>query len=259
MKIVRLSHFILFFLIAVLNACYRYHVVREIKEEPKSLLNGDRVALVGFYPFKYQTIYAGSHSITLVTDLDTKNPTSTYIANGKRLEDFPVKGIDPSVRNEQLKQLVDTYKSYVGFYGLSELRKLIQWMGEPGAESYALKKRDVDYYILAVHGPENDVKNYGNSFRFLVSVPFSVLTLGTIPVWETRDVESQFFIYDARMNLLAKKEYVHKYTVLSAWWGRKEEGRIDKEIPDSFRRSLFRQDIDDFVEFFQGTLPPIKK
>ncbi len=255
----RVSRFLLICLILFMNACYRYHVVREIKEEPKTLLNGDRIALIGFYPFKYQTIYAGSHSITLVTDLDTKNPTSIYIANAKRLEDFPVKGIDPKVSSDQLKQLVETYKSYVGFYGLSELRKLIQWLGEPSSESYALKKRDVDYYILAVHGPENDEKNYGNSFRFLLSLPFSVLTFGTIPVWETRDVESQFFIYDSRMNLLAKKEYTHKYTVFSAWWGRKEEGRFDKEIPDAFRRSLFRKDIDDFVEFFPSTLPPIKK
>ncbi len=239
--------------------CYRYHVVKEIKTDQKSIPNGDRIALVGFYPFKYQTIFAGNHSFALVTDLDTKNPTSLFIQNPKRLEEFPVKGIDPSVTSDHLKNFINEYRNYVGTYGDSELRKMIQWVGDPGSESYAFKKRDVDYYILAVHGPENDEQNYPNSFRLLLSVPFSVLTFGTIPVWGTRDVESIFYVYDKKLNLLGKKEFKNKYTVFSAWWGRKEEGIFYKELPDSFRSRLYRNDIENFLDFFPQLIPPIQK
>jgi hypothetical protein len=254
-----IAKFLVISIVILLNACYRYHVVRDYKAELKPLGNKDRIALVGFYPYRYQTIYAGSHAVVVITDLDYKNPTSGYFSEVKRIEEFPVKGIDPSVPSETLKQLVDNYRSLVGFYGDLELRKLIQWTGEPGVESYAFKKRDVDYYILATHGPENDEQNYGNSFRFLISIPFSILTFGTIPVWGTRDVESHFFIYDKRMNLVAKKEYKNKYTVFGAWWGRKEEGMLFRELPDTFRASLYKPDVESFVDFFPSTLPPTKK
>jgi len=245
--------------IFIFQSCYHYHVLRDYKSAGNAVPGNTKIALVGFYPYKFNTIRAGSHSMVLVTDLDEKSPTSKYFTQGQSLGDFPVKGIDSTVPPNRVKEFVDTYRSYVGMYGDVELRKLVQWTGEPEKETYLFKKRDVDFYVLGIHGPENETNNYGNSFRAIVSYPFSVLTLGMIPVWSTRDIHSTFFVYDKQLQLLGKKEFKYKATVFGAWWGRKEEGQFDSELPQNYRNSIYKADVEEFADFFPSFSPQIKK
>jgi hypothetical protein len=241
------------------NACYHYHVLRYDRPAPMPIDPNLKVAMIGFYPYKYNTISAGNYSFAIITDLDTQNPTSTFFSSAKRIEEYPIKGMDSTVPLKHIKQFVNDYRAMVGVYGETELRKVVQWTGETGSETFAFKKRDVDFYILAAHGPENEDQNFANSLRFLVSVPFSALTLGLIPIWSTRDTESTFIVYDNHLNQVGKKVYQNKYTVFGSWWGRKEEGKFGKELPRAFRMSLYKSDIEDFVDFFPSLMPPIKK
>lgn len=233
-----------------------YHVIREpdkkignvpLSEKSKSA----KIALIGFYPFKSYVSAQRGRTTTYTAVLNYANSTKSLFAHGKKIEDFPASGIDTSVSEEKVKAFIGSYLENVKNSGLNEIAKVIDLKEEGDKKKIFLKKRDVDFYIIGIHGPPFETASAGGTITsVLTAFPF-ILTLGTFPLWRDRIVESTFLIYDKNLNLVKKKEFKNNYDLFIAWWGDSDQGGLGATAKPEFTVKLYQPDVIDFSNEFE--------
>ncbi|BDA77871.1 hypothetical protein LPTSP3_g08010 [Leptospira kobayashii] len=240
--------FFLFLLLISLVSC-NIHFIR--KPKPQSMLalpadKGLKVALIGFYPYQYSSYSSGRRTTTTAV-LDYKNRIQASSKIGKPAEFFPTSGIDTSVPPEKVKEFVMNYLNEVKRSGFDEITKVVEIQKEGEESKMYLKKRDVDYYVVGVHGPA-----FPKDFdpRFLLTAHLFMLTLGTFPFWQVQEADSKFYIYDHGLNLINTRVFRNKYEVIAGWWGEKEQGAFNRNPEAGFMPRLYEPDVIDFSAEF---------
>lgn len=208
-----------------------------------------KIALVGFYPYRTFISNVSGRTTTFTAVLDFANSTAKFFPFGKPLAEIKEEGLDGTVPERKVQEFLKDYLTTVKKSGIEEIVKMIDFKKiDEKTTKVSLKKRDVDYYVIGIHGPPfakgADLADTGKSL--LTVFPF-MLTLGTVPLWGSRHIESEFWVYDNKLNLVKKFEYKNSYTRLIAWWGNSEEGGFTGET-DIFRPNLYKPDVIDFSQ-----------
>lgn len=195
------------------------------KYPPKNLVlkKNYKIALVGFYPITYPSNISenrprGSKRIETFV-LDYNSTIKNLLPFGKPIQEIPTNGIDQSVSSEAAEDFFFTYIDSVNRSGLFEISHIISYEQEGDSLKFSLKKRDVDFYVVAVLGPES--QGFWSAWpRLFISMYPAILTLGTIPGWTSQKVVSSFYLYDKHLNLLDSKTFDNRYEILSTWWAK---------------------------------------
>ncbi|WCL48816.1 Lp29 family lipoprotein [Leptospira sp. GIMC2001] len=221
------------------------HFIRELPPIDQSITINKKIATVGFYPFRYTTSVSGQTKTTTAL-LNYNHPTTKLVQIGKRLDEYPARGLNTRVPPDKVKAFVLDYLTKVKRSGAQEIEKLVEIKGEGDKATFHLKNRDVDYYILGIHGPPFDEDGkIGNLGRLLLTGHLFLFTLGTSPIWTTKAADTDIKIYDKDLNLVAERNYKNRYNLLAAWWGNSEEGSLNEES-SSFKPKLYEPDLVDF-------------
>ncbi|MDF3818910.1 hypothetical protein P3G55_03305 [Leptospira sp. 96542] len=243
------QYFVFFFVlgfIVFLFGCKR-HYIREVNPNGTSVVVTKKIALVGFYPYQYSSYTSGRTTTTTAT-LNYEVPTHPGFQFGKPLDQIPSNGIDVTVPPERVKEFAMAYLTEVKRSGSKELDKMIEVKGSGDTSTFHLKSRDVDYYIVGIHGPAFDKENGVESvLQMLATFHVFILSGGTIPYWSTKAANTEFHIYDKNLNFITKKSYRNRYTVLSAWWGNENEGTFFKGTDPKFANKIYEPDVADFA------------
>ena len=236
-------------LLGLLFNCNR-HYIREFKptSTPSNLDKPYKIALVGFYPLQYSTVSSGQ-VITTTATLNYNNSTKDYFSYGKKIEEFPSSGIDPTVPTAKVKDFFLKYLSSVKRSGFEEIVKIVEIKGEGEKAEFHLKKRDIDYYVVAIHGPAFD-SSFGNIGRFFATGHLFLATAGTSPLWSSIPANTQFLVYDNKLDFVGERMFENRYTVLTAWWGNSEEGLMNKKPNPEFTPKIFAPDVKEFSHEF---------
>ncbi|TGN00028.1 Lp29 family lipoprotein [Leptospira dzoumogneensis] len=202
--------------------------VKHFYKEPKIVndnslqeIKKNRIALVGFLPFEE----TGGNRVRIAS-LDYKNSLKKYVKIGTPIEQITENGIDLSVPAENVNRFASLYLEEVKKTGLDEINKvLLIKESTNGNKQGFLRKRDVDFYVVAILGPPFARPSVSGYFLSLLTyVPF-LLSLGTVPNWGIMENKSTFLIFDSKLELLQKKEYDSSYHYLISWFVPKEGNR----------------------------------
>ena len=184
-----------------------------------------RIALIGFYPFK--RVLTGStpgyQSVTYHYEivLDYERSTASYLGFGRPVAEIPAKGVDAIVPSSRVAAFIGKYVEYVRRSGFKELDKMVvvekhQFTGQT---RYRLKKRPVDYYIMAVHGPPKEKNSAGSCFATEFGTGLlSAFSLGLLPSFSGRKVETRIIVFDAKLNLIKEYPYDGSVVAVGAFW-----------------------------------------
>ncbi|MCW7504703.1 Lp29 family lipoprotein [Leptospira paudalimensis] len=244
--------FIVFFTIL---SCKNIVLVREYSQKSIELNPKLKIALVGFFPYQYSTITSGRTRTTTAT-LDYNHPTVSVMTIGKPIDMIPSSGIDSSVSPEASKDVAMTYLERVKISGLQEISKMIEIKKVDEKTTFALKKRDVDYYLIAIHGPAFD-ESMGNVGRTLITAHLCILSIGTFPCWNSIQTETKFLLYDNKLKLVDNQTYSDRYEHFGAWWGKEENGTFDLQkagIPDPLKVKVYKPHILEYEDHLKEIL-----
>ncbi|WP_404820711.1 Lp29 family lipoprotein [Leptospira yasudae] len=212
-------------LILVTN-CIRYYV-RPLKESAETNLSiktdPNKVALVGFYPFKSQYIGSTGRTMHYAALLNYEHDFKFSLKNiGTPIEKIPEAGLNSSVSKKNANEFCSNYLQLVKASGIDEISKAvkIKVTGEGDQTKYEceLKRRDVKYYIVGVFGPPFTT---GGPLALAKGIPtffLGAFSLFTIPWWTEGQTELTIFVYDEKLNLLKKWEDTSLYNMTVAWW-----------------------------------------
>ncbi|MCW7464415.1 hypothetical protein ND860_03190 [Leptospira levettii] len=236
-------------------SCKNIVYVRDYSQKTTAFNPNLKIALVGFYPYQYITSSYGRTRTTTAT-LDYNHPTVSVMTIGKPIDLIPSNGIDSSVSPEASKDVAMTYLERVKISGLQEISKMIEIKKVDEKTTFALKKRDVDYYLIAIHGPAFD-ESWPNLGRGLLTVHLCMVTIGTIPCWRSLKSETKFLLYDNKLNLVESKSYSDRYEHLGAWWGEEDQGSFNPEttgIPDPLKVKVYKPHILEYEDHLKELL-----
>jgi|JI8StandDraft_1071087.scaffolds.fasta_scaffold00078_5 hypothetical protein len=250
-KIVFCFSFVLFLL-----HCKNVFFIRDYTPKSMPVEGKAKIALVGFYPFTYSSTTQSRVTTTTAT-LDYRSPMKKVFPIGKSLDEIPTSGIDVSVPSDTVKEFTLNYLSNVKKSGILEISKMVESKGEGEKAVFSLKKRDVDYYLIGIHGPAFD-DSPGNIGRTLLTAHLSILSLGTFPFWGSVGNNSTFLLYDKNLKLIDTKTYSDRYEFIAGWWGKEEHGSFNmsnSELPSHMKSQIYAPQIleysDYLNEFFQ--------
>ncbi|TGM05382.1 Lp29 family lipoprotein [Leptospira jelokensis] len=244
---------LLFFLIFL--SCKNYVFVREYTPKSTEFKSKPKIALVGFFPYRYSSTTSGRRTTTTAY-LDYTHSTSSVMSVGTPIDLIPSSGLDLNVSNDRTKEIAMNYLEKVKISGLQEISKMIEINKVDDKTTFALKKRDVDYYLIAIHGPVFD-ESMGNLGRTLLTAHVCILTFGTIPCWRSIPTETKFLLYDNKLNLIDQKSYSDRYEHLGAWWGQEEQGSFNmqtSEIPNPLKIKVYKPHILEYEDHLKELL-----
>ncbi|GBF50731.1 putative lipoprotein [Leptospira ryugenii] len=247
--------FVCITVLASFLACKNLVFVREYKPKLNDFSPKAKIALVGFYPYSYSS-YTSGRVTTTTAVLDYKNPTSSLLSIGKPIDTIPSTGFDTSVSSELAKEVATNYLGKVKISGFAEISKMIEIKKVGENMTYSLKRRDVDYYLIAIHGPAFD-DHLGNVGRILLTAHLCIATIGTVPCWSSMATESQFLLYDKKLNLIDSKSFTNRYEHLGAWWGREDQGDFNlqtMEVADSLKVGVYKPQILEYEDYLKELL-----
>ncbi|PKA14332.1 Lp29 family lipoprotein [Leptospira haakeii] len=232
--------------------------VKSFYKEPKIIkdnsvleIKKNRIALVGFLPFKE----TGGRSIR-VASLDYENSLKKYVKIGTPIEQITENGIDLSVPAENVNRFVNLYIGEVKKTGLDEINKVLLIKESTKGKIGFLRKRDVDFYVVAILGPPFARPSIsGYALSLLTYFPF-LLSLGTVPNWGIMENKSTFLIFDSKLELLKRKEYDSSYHYLISWFVPKEGNRTYDD--DSRAMEPYLADISEFEMEFLADIQTLK-
>lgn len=262
-----MKNFTIILIIAIFGYNCNKHYIRQSKypEIPKEIqqkIQNKKIALIGFYPFHaYQT---GSYTsgrttyTTMTAVLDYKNSTKPFIKQFQPIDQIKESGLNTGVPENQVKEFVKFYLEKVKKSGLDELSKVVDAKKiDDKTTKLSLKKRDIDYYVVGIHGPPFIKSSTAGIGKFFLSVFFFMGTAGTVPLWGDKTVTSEFHVFDKNLQFVKKYEYSNVYNVLTAWWGNSDEGSLgtnDNDAARKFKPNLYKPDTLDFAYEFSEFL-----
>jgi hypothetical protein len=227
------------------------------KAEP--VITNKKIALIGFYPnfslFQSTGYNAGYRVTTYESVLDYTKGMKKMFKVGKPIEDIPYNGYDKTVTSEKSKEFALAYLTEVKKSGAQELGLLFDVKGN----DFFLRKRDVDYYLVGIHGPAFVKRTDWGHFYSLSSIMLSALTLGIFPTIDRQQVVSKFRLYDNKLNLIKEWEKETKFTIIGSFFvnpypeSAKKKFWIDNETNPPLREAYFQQ-IYDFQNEFREFL-----
>lgn len=251
-NIIKLGIFCMLF-----TACQR-HYIRPLPAIEENRVINKKIATIGFYPYAYSS-YTSGRTVTTTALLDYSNPTTKLVSLGKPIDEIEVTGINSNVSPEKVKTFILDYLGKVKKSGSREIEKLVEVRGKGDSATFHLKNRDVDFYILGIHGPAFDEEgSAGNLGRLLLTGHLFMFSLGTTPLWSTKPADTDILVYDKDLNLVYQKSYKSRYTLLTAWWGNENEGYINKKNVPEFTPKLYEPDLRDFYNELPTILNPLK-
>ncbi len=234
--------------------CKSYILMEENKIDPEihkmaKTRKDLKIALIGFYTFNSKLIQSTGRTRTYQATLDYNSSTKEYFIYGKPIESFASNGRNEAISPELVNQLIKDYYYSVSDSGLVEMIKLFEFNKIDSKLNISLRKRDVDYYIVGVHGPPFQ-DHFSKQLKFMISFPLYILTLGCSPVWEEVVTESKFNIYDSKLNLIKSLNYNNKYNILISWFGTENNIEI---------KSLYKPDINNLTNALFETISYLEK
>jgi len=229
-----------------LSACTTHYVegYQPESRSPISLNKTKKIALLGAYSFTTKVTDSRRSGNTITT---TYEAGLKYDSAGKKLftigtpvEEIPTQGIDGSIPQERIQAFIKNYLEMVKKSGIEEMEKVI----EAKDKKLFWKKRDVDYYVVAVFFPP--FKESASNTGLLTILPF-VFSAGFFPQTEDFKKSSTFFVYDRSLNLVKKISYDGQYRARTAWWARPIDGPFGS-APVPVR--VYEQDVEKFEAEF---------
>jgi hypothetical protein len=246
MKKIVLSFCLILF---VLN-CKNVFFIREYAPKTLPIKGNVKIALVGFYPFTYSSTTQNRVTTTTAT-LDYQSSTKKVFPMGKSLDEIPTSGINTNVPSQTVKEFTLSYLSMVKNSGIMEISKMVNIKGEGEKSVFSLKNRDVDFYLVGIHGPAFD-DSPGNIGRTLLTAHLSILSLGTFPFWGSVANDSTFLLYDKNLKLLDTKTYSDRYEFIAGWWGKEEHGPFiisKSETPSHMKAQVYAPQILEYSDY----------
>ena len=236
-------------------SCKNFVFIREYTPKTTEFKSKAKIALVGFFPYRYSSSTSGRRRTTTAI-LDYNHPTGSVMSIGTPIDLIPSTGLDPNVSADVTKEVAMNYLEKVKISGLQEISKMIDIKKIDEKTTFALKKREVDYYLIAIHGPAFD-ESMENLGRTLLTAHLCILTIGTVPCWRSIQTETKFFLYDNKLNLVDSMSYSNRYEHLGAWWGKEDQGSFDlqtSEIPDPLKIKVYKPQISEYEDHLKDIL-----
>ncbi|TGK56169.1 hypothetical protein EHQ27_07340 [Leptospira wolffii] len=209
--------------VLILNACIT-HFPRENTYPGATAPTGKKIALIAFYPIREHIIPSETKGSTFSRGLVYSSDLSSLFPYGKRIDTIPSAGIDNGISQENIKKFVDSFKIYKDA-AKTELEKVFEIRkGADGKDAYTLKRRNVDYYIVArlpapVEGHRMQTAGGFVSMLKLLTMFPAAATLSTIPLWEDEFYLNNFLVYDNKLNLVKFFTSDYKINRIFTWWG----------------------------------------
>ncbi|MCB1164542.1 MAG: hypothetical protein KDK33_00200 [Leptospiraceae bacterium] len=157
---------------------------------------------------------------------------------GKPVLDYPVIAQVP-ISTAEFQKRLRPYLSRVRRTGVPEMEKIFD--SGPRGHGIIFKKRAVDYYFVAVHGPP-----FGRCHEDIAANLLSIMTFVTFPFRSICTSHTEILIMDSNFEQVGELNASTETELSSAWWyyfldsipGVREP--MDAHALD---RSLFRSDI----------------
>ncbi|WP_040508071.1 Lp29 family lipoprotein [Leptospira wolffii] len=249
---------ILVFFALLLNACIT-HFPRENTYPNSASPTGKKIALIAFYPIREHIIYSEAKGSTFSRGLVYSSDLSSLFSYGKRIDTIPSTGTDTSVPPENIKKFVASFGIYKDS-AKTELEKIFEiHKGSNGQDAYTLRRRNVDYYIVAQlptpiegHKMQTSSAKFVSMLKLLTMFP-AAATLSTIPLWEDEFYLNHFVVYDNKLNLVRFFSADYKVNRIFTWWGERSYN-----LPPNYEK-IYTPDANDLGAALVPTLEAYEK
>jgi len=201
------------FLCLLVVSCGRTFVRSYTKQSPNK--PQQKIGLVGFYPYSAQFVEGGYGYRKYQAQLDYSKSMKKLLGFGTPISEIPANGVQ-NVPISNILRFISDYRAISNESGQQELQALFQFEGTSNTTA-KLKKRDLDYYIVAIHLPPFPKTNSG-ILTILYDIFGSVITLWTLPFVDSFDSHSVFAVYDKNLNLIKDFSYKNSYSQWFSWW-----------------------------------------
>lgn len=144
---------------------------------------------------------------------------------------------DKSISENNLRNFLKTYLDTAKHLGYEELEKHLDFSDK---NNIYFKKNNFDYWIIGFHSPE---KYETDDKAVLTFLPF-LSSLGIFPFCADEPVNSIFWIFDKKLNLLKQISFENNYELIAASWVIwKEENTL---LGDDLPIEVFEPDLKEF-------------
>lgn len=170
----------------------------------------------------YQGTKDGLRKTTAYFDRDRQ--TIQFLKYGTDLKQIESQKVNNSIKEDKLKLFLSEYLSNTKHLGLEFVEHLVEFNSKNNSSILKMKEFDVDYWILASHGPAfqgrfiEPLNEESISPKSALSIFPYALTLGTFPLLSEYYTESSFIVFDKNLNLIKAYQYKSKIDTMSAWW-----------------------------------------
>jgi hypothetical protein len=134
----------------------------------------------------------------------------------KPIKNYPLTKTVPLTENTKI--LYDIYTRKFGNKNVKELDNLFEFNG---VIPIGFKDRNLDYYILGEWSPNMAINRRNN---FLLGVPQIITTLAcvvslcTIPAWQTYSVDLKVYVFDRKLKLIKTTTIEDRTHMFISWW-----------------------------------------
>ena len=117
------------------------------------------------------------------------------------------------ISEDKIKYFVKKYLQEVKHDGQYELSDLIEVKNN---KPVIMKK--VDYYVMGVLNPPFRISTTVGKIVRIITLPFSIISLGTIPYFDQEKADIKFIVYDGKLNYSKTIQFDQEYWDINAWW-----------------------------------------
>ena len=148
------------------------------------------------------------------TKLDNNENLIQFLDFGKRPNQLKLVNKNTSVSQERLREFLTIYLENTKNLGLAEVDNLLV-IPDKKEQPIQMKNFDVDYWVIGIFQ-----KKYYENTNEKANITFipSLLTYGTIPYWDEKEVRSTFIVFDKQLNQIQKFETTSTHEYIAAWW-----------------------------------------
>ncbi|MCW7493819.1 hypothetical protein ND861_15125 [Leptospira sp. 2 VSF19] len=207
-------------LVLVTFGCNSYQRYNLPIDKKNTKLTTKNIALIGFYPYSYKHEVEGRYTRVTAT-LDYNQSLKPNFAKGKPIQSFSKVGENSKISYENCVSFVKDYLQTVKVSGKQELESFIDFemIGSKTIPKCKVKTDNIDFYITGVlgepfSGPQERPFRLVNELKSALSL----LTLFIFPTEKNIEVDSKFYVYDSRLNLLEVSDYKRDMINTTSWW-----------------------------------------
>ena len=229
----------LFILIFINCSTYFFLPEKAKISESRKTLKNTKIALIGFCAplnpsFRIRMNMEKNLQLFFVKEKSTfdqefinrhrnglSNHSSAYIAlcpndfkenlglGSRPLSEYPSNGLEENISNEKIISFIQSYLDKTRMGGQTDILEMFEVKN-----TRKLKQRELDYYVVGVLQPATERANILSILNYFLSFG----TLFIVPYFVNDGVDSIFFVYDNKLNLLKKFEYNSEFLTMSSSW-----------------------------------------